>query len=380
MSKFQYYSTDSLIRFFLDQGKEGDCWDFKQEWHEDIADLLKDIICFANTVHDEHCYLIFGVADSLAITGMNKQRRKQADIIDSISNLVFAGDIYPQIEVKTIHFEGTELDVLTVFNVEKTPVFLKKQYGQMRPGCIYTRIGDKNTPDNGNADVTDIENLWRKRLGLTKPPLEYIYDRLHSKSEWTTSDNGYYNVYRPEYTIEIFPNGDDLDAEFYAYAMPNSHTSYEELNIKYQTTILDSYQIIVLDGGRLQIPTPIWGYVCHDEYGLHHKYSYKYYICGNKRYRLLRFLYDPQNSDHSYAFVHLQEVVLFYYSDEERLAFETYIEENQSILSSKISEISRFDHIKTDSERKTKIYQERLKTGVAMNGLLKAWRNTHKSA
>ena len=102
--------------------------------------------------------------------------------------------------------------------------------------------------------------------------------------------------------------------------MPNSNTSYEELNIKYQTTVLDSYQIAVLDGGRLQIPTPTWGFICHDKYGLHHKYSYKYYVCGSKRYRLLRFLYDPQNSDHRYAFMHLQEVVLFYYSDEEQLA------------------------------------------------------------
>lgn len=43
MSRFQYYSIDNLIRFFLEQGKEGDCWDFKQEWHENIADLIKDM-------------------------------------------------------------------------------------------------------------------------------------------------------------------------------------------------------------------------------------------------------------------------------------------------------------------------------------------------
>jgi len=168
-----------------------------------------------------------------------------------------------------------------------------------------------------------------------------------------------------------------LDAEFYAYAMPNSNTSYDELNIKYQTTILDSYQIVVLDGGRLQIPTPTWGYVCHDEYGLHHKYTYKYYVGGSKRYRILRFLYDPQNSDHRYAFMHLQDVVLFYRSDEERLAFEVYIEGHQNLLSDKISEITRFDHISTGSDRKTEVYKERLKTGVALNALLKEWRNTH---
>ena len=42
MSKFKYYSTKQLVKFFIGQGKEGECWDFKQEWHDNIADLVKD--------------------------------------------------------------------------------------------------------------------------------------------------------------------------------------------------------------------------------------------------------------------------------------------------------------------------------------------------
>ena len=67
--------------FFIRKGKEGEYWDFKQEWHERIEDLIKDIICFSNTVHNEDCYLIFGISDNLEIVGMRKNRRKQADII-----------------------------------------------------------------------------------------------------------------------------------------------------------------------------------------------------------------------------------------------------------------------------------------------------------
>ena len=37
-----------LVLSLLEQGKEGEYWDFKQEWHEKIEDLLKDIICFTN--------------------------------------------------------------------------------------------------------------------------------------------------------------------------------------------------------------------------------------------------------------------------------------------------------------------------------------------
>ncbi len=102
----------------------------------------------------------------------------------------------------------------------------------------------------------------------------------------------------------------------------------------------------------------------------------KYYVGGSKRYKLLRFLYDPQNGEHRYAFMHLQEVVVFYYSDEERLAFEAYIEGHQNLLSDKISEIIRFDHINTDSDRKTEVYKEWLKVGIALNAFLEEWRKT----
>ena len=128
-----------LVLSLLEQGKEGEYWDFKQEWHEKIEDLLKDIICFANTVHSKDCYIIFGVADDLTVTGMKKDRRKQADIIDALSKLKFAGDIYPKIELTTIDIDYKDVDILRIFDVEKTPIYLKENYGQMRPGCIYTR-------------------------------------------------------------------------------------------------------------------------------------------------------------------------------------------------------------------------------------------------
>lgn len=184
MAMFQYYSTAQTVDFFREQGKEGECWDFKQEWHENIEDLIKDIICLTNTVHDEKCYIIFGVADDLSIIGMKKQRRKQADIIDAISKLYFAGDNYPRISVESIVYHDTVVDVLIIENNENTPIYIKKPYGKMLPYAIYMRIEDRNTPDKGCADSSDIELLWKKRLGLTKPPLQFIYDRMRNRMEW----------------------------------------------------------------------------------------------------------------------------------------------------------------------------------------------------
>lgn len=85
MAKIKYNPLKSIILNHLKQGKEGDYWDFKHEWHDEINELIKDIICFANTVHDEDCYLIFGVDDNRNNIGMSKPRRKQADIIDTLS-------------------------------------------------------------------------------------------------------------------------------------------------------------------------------------------------------------------------------------------------------------------------------------------------------
>ena len=375
MAKLKYYSTKQLVQYFLEQGKEGECWDFKQEWHENMSDLLKDIICFANTVHDENCYLVFGVSNDLEVVGMKKPRIKQSDIIDALSNLVFAGDIIPKIEVKTISINSIEIDILIVYDIKNTPIYLKKPYGKMREGCIYLRTGDKNTPDNGNADITSIENLWRKRLGLTKPPLEIIFDCLHNKFEWTERDNVFYNIYRPEYVIEIIEDEEqNLEAEHYAYAMTNSNTSYRNLNIKYQSTILETYQLVILDGGRLMVPVPEWGYLCYDAY-LHSKYCYKYYLLDSNRYALLDFLYDNNNEDEFFAFKKLNEVVLFYNTIEEKLSFESFIEGNQKIFLTYLESTDKKIYVDTCDVTKAKVFEERLHVGLALKKLFKDWRN-----
>lgn len=227
------YSTVQIVQHCLQQGKEGEYWDFKQEWHQKIQDLLKDIICFANTVHDKKCYIIFGVADDLKIVGMTEPRRKQADIIDALSNLWFAGDISPKISVETVMISGVELDVLVIDNVERTPVYLNRDYGNMKRGCIYARVQDRNTPNNGNAGMEIIENLWRKRMGLTKPPYEYIIDRLQNREEWSDYDGDFYNIYKPEYRIHSYQDDerDTLVAEFYAYTQVNTSVFYSCIDI-----------------------------------------------------------------------------------------------------------------------------------------------------
>ena len=370
------HSITNLISYFISKGKEGEWWDFKQEWHINMHDLIKDIICFANTVHDEDCYLIFGVSDDLKLTGMQQSRKKQADVIDALSNLHFAGDNIPKIDIETVNFEGTELDALKIFDTDRTPIYLKKPYGSMRQGCIYSRNGDKNTPDNGNAEIVEIENLWRKRLGLTKPPLEYIIDRLQNKLEWNQHGDYYYNLYKPEYSIKKYDEDEDGDRcgdEFYSYSQTNESTSYSMLDIMAHNTVLNSYQITNLDSGRLSIPVPEWGFLHFGEYHQDAR-AYKYYIKGSDRYRVLDFLYNPENSDERCAFDDLLNVVLIYHSEEERKAFEGYVLANPEKLDSLVNASKEYEYIATENELKTSEYKKRLRTGIALNTLLKGWR------
>lgn len=376
MSQSKNKSLEELVRYCIASGKENEFWDFKQEWHAEMSDLIKDIVCFSNTVHDKDCYIIFGISNDLKIVGMKKQRTKQSDILDTIADLQFAGDIYPQITVDTVEINQYEIDVLTIYNERQVPLYLKKPYGKMKAGCIYSRIGDKNTPDNGNAEFRLIGNLWKKRFGLTKPPLLYIYDRLENPLEWEEFENSYYNIYHPEYVLEILDEERQLDKEFYVYVMANTHTSYEVLNVKYQSTILDTFQLVVLDGGRLTIPTPTWGYFKPD---YRHQFYYKYYIQNSKEYKLLNFLCsDKNNTDAQWALDRLFEVVLLFNSEEERLSFEQHVLTNINLLQEHLHDSQSFSHINAGDECTTKMYQERLRLGEILKIWLNDWRKCFK--
>lgn len=366
---------DRIVEILAAKGREGEYWDYKQEWHENMADLLKDIICFANTPHNANCYLLFGIDDDGHIVGMKKNRRKQADILEAMDNLWFIGDVRPEISVETVMVNEIEVDVLTVYDTQKTPIYLKRNYGEMLAGCIYMRNGDKNTPNRGMASIDDVEKLWKKRFGLLQTPLEYIIGRLQYQTEWKQQDNTYYNIFRPEYQLKIL-NGDDdyLIPEFYAYAMTNESTLYEMVQILVGHTVLKEYQLVVLDSGRLRTTVPKWGFVGYDEYRVNHKFTYKYFIKGSTRYKLHQFFLTNDNEEAIYANRELLDVVLLYETEDEKSAFESYIENHQEEIMERISKKDRYSYIQATNELDTKECIKRLNAGLVLNEMLREWR------
>lgn len=131
----------------LEQKQENEYFDIKLKWHEKIEDLIKDIICFSNTTHEKDCYIIFGVEDgTFEIKGLSSEnRKKQADILDALDKLTFISNERPKISVDTLWIDNKEIDILTIFNTDNTPIYLDKNYGKIKRGCIYVRELDRNT-------------------------------------------------------------------------------------------------------------------------------------------------------------------------------------------------------------------------------------------
>ena len=381
MGRYSNLELTDLVKLCISRGHEGDFWDFKQEWHKDMPALIKDIICFVNTVHSENCYLIFGISDDCRVVGMKQSRYELANIIDALSKLEFATIDVPEITLDTIVLDSIEVDVLTILNTDNTPIYLRKPYGKMRPGCIYLRKGDRNTPDNSNALFGDIEMLWKKRFRLTKPPLEYIKNHLNNPLEWNETQDCYYNIFRPEYVLEhVYDESDrDLRAEFYAYAMTNEHVVYSSIVVKCSGTIVDNYQIVALDGGRYTTPTPEWGFLGKRLTENGPEFSYKYFLKDSFRYSLHSFMYHEENGEERYAHDDLMDIVLLFDSVDEKNEFERYVEYHIQNLRDRVDAQNESSYVRADSEAETRFIIHRLRIARVLQSILKEYREWVKN-
>lgn len=230
MNKANESLTKEIVAL-INRKQEGGYWDFKQQWHENKAELLHDIICLANNLENHDAYLIFGVEDETCeIVGVNKKdanRKNTAMIVDFLRNgKFFVGDIRPMARVETITIKGKELDVLVVENSHNTPFRLEKYYSDSNTNgqgehntktvwarSIYTRVQDTNTPINMIADPDKEEKLWRKRFHID----ESIYDKLlyylSKPDDWIkiglhgeNAKDTYNYQYSIEYSIEMIDN------------------------------------------------------------------------------------------------------------------------------------------------------------------------------
>lgn len=139
--------------------REGEYWDFKQQWYLHNTDLLHDIIGMANSLANRDCYIIIGIEDeTFKVLGVDANNRKsQQNVIDLLRQKPkWAGGHIPEVYVRTIQIEDKELDIIIIKQSDNTPFYLLEDYTKegapIFKGAIYTRKGDTNTPKTSTAE------------------------------------------------------------------------------------------------------------------------------------------------------------------------------------------------------------------------------------
>lgn len=302
-------SLKDVLLELIESKREGAYWDFKEECYKNNADLLHDILCLSNAQHKGDRFLILGVSDppECEIKGVagDKHRKTQVQYIDVIRSKHFAGDIRPEIELRTVTIGKADIDVLIVFDRPHKPYYLREEYQgkaddgspvTVKANSIYTRTLDTNTPINKSADAPAIASMWRERFGLDSSPLEKakLYLQEHEDWKWDGVDFAYYQFF-PEFTIKIGPSsersGKSVWWDQWPFGEPLTESTYE---IKYHSTQLAKLQVIRCDREGISFPHPDVEYIQADNsknVDAENTYSLFYYVKDTLGYSLLHHLF-----------------------------------------------------------------------------------------
>ena len=376
--------TEEIIEL-INSMREDDWWDFKECHHEDKASLLHDIICMANNRANKDSYLIFGVTDiTFEIVGVESDpnRRNQQRIVDFLRQIKFAGQTRPRVEVRTIIINEHELDIFIIKNSTDVPYYLVEDYQdknlkrngkpigkKVHAFHIYTRVMDNNTPIDSNADIGEVELLWKKRFGLLQTPLEQVKVLLYRSDEWEEENNRYYHKLYPQYTIAIDWDADQEDCqrkehpEFYHYVQMKLSAHYGILRLFHYGTQLFSCQVTELDGYRACVPCPEWGFI-NKYINVEDVVTYKYYLKNSLLYGLLHFLQQKYRKstggDADIAIRRLFEVVLLFDDEESVSQFNIYVNAHNELYQS-LYKKEKDPKIHADSVDITKIESKRIR-------------------
>ena len=254
-----------IVKELIATKKEGDHWDFKEREHAGTGDLIKDIICLANSPrHMGDRYIIYGVDDTGAVKGLQgAPQRRQADIVNILSNAGFAGGVYPDIYRHEMNLQGQQVDVLVIKDRPEKPYYLQKGYNKhgvrLNAGTVYARVRDSNTPSDQVASTHDIEQMWRERFGLDQTPLTRVQNYLPDPQGWTkTAEHVWYHSQFPEFTVS--PTPEDMrpvvGGENWVRAALNPSAFVRPLQICFHQTVLKEIDCILYDEMRAITPAP----------------------------------------------------------------------------------------------------------------------------
>lgn len=332
---------ETIIRQLIDSKREDDYWDFKEEPHDNNAELLHDILCLANSLHKGDRFLIFGVTDPKegtiinGLTPSQNNRKTQVQYIDFLRSKSFAGDCRPEIELQTLMIDNREIDVLIIFDNPLKPYYLTEDYifkpqnnkeTVVRANHIYSRTNDTNTPIDKSADIGKIEKMWKQRFGLDLSPIERMKLLLLKPNDWfkDIGNKPYaYHLEFPEFRIEFSEVAEFW--EVFSFFFTNDKSFLGIATFKHHSTTLFEFEYMYCDEMRISLAVPNTEYL-----RLNDSENWYYYFDLNElNGKFLYFMTDGfsylRSRSSGFPFI-------IFENKQQRILFNTYVVENQKLL------------------------------------------------
>jgi len=165
---------------------ESETLDFKRDQYpfdgaaeDERAELLKDILAFANAWRTSPARILIGVQEvkhgrSIPVGTQHLLNRTLQTFVQSKVNrpIVFS---YEAVEV-----EGKSIGVIEIL-VQDRPFFLTKKFGKLEANVVYIRRGDTT----GTADPDEIAQMGVKREeSRSQPVLEFSFGDLERRTKY----------------------------------------------------------------------------------------------------------------------------------------------------------------------------------------------------
>jgi len=379
LSKIQVEEISELISY----KQEGAYWDFKKEWYTEgkLADLLHDIICMANNMENRDAYIIIGIDEEndyrVNDLSVASNRKSTQMLVDFLRDKKFAGGIRPRVMVETLQMTEGIIDVIIIKNGYYTPYFLEESYRDINANNIYTRIFDTNTPKNKSAEISHIENLWKKRFRLLTSPLEQVFYYLQTINNWLdvpddSSMSRKYYKYFPEYVIEHCSCDDRNGYEYYLFSQMDSRPHWHNIYVRYHQTTLYSTIGVALDGGRYFTNVPCTDFL-FDYCIQRDNVCIRYFVKNSKEMILHDFFFEHDSDEARYARVRFEECILLFVSEEEKANFKEYARDKWTEREKYLTNIS-IPYMELPDTYREDAFMEEYENAVILKNMLNEYR------
>jgi|GEM_PF-733915 len=372
-----------LIRELIEQRRETETLDFKEQYHENKAELIHDILCLANNTKFKDAYIVFGINDKGETVGVENQQNRitlaniQGLLQDNRSK--FFNNELPTVDVIRLKDNGHEIDVLQIKSTFNVPFFLVENYPDgkktIRSGHIYSRSGDRNTPINGYAAPVQTELLWQKRFNLLETPVNRLLSLLDDPRDWIKESvysikvESFYYQHDPLYKVKNILDEDPKFVSVYFSLQQIKPTIYlGSYSCYHGDTCIKSGCIYEINEMRTTVTEPHnWTSDGMSKSNI----EVDYYLINSIEYKLLPLFNSQKNFSHNHGLHLFFKHILVFLNSEERDDFFTYINENHLQTEEAIN--ARMDQV-VYNKRESEYHRKRLATGHLLKESLDEFR------